>query len=48
MTNVARYPSFNDLPHPRPVLTAYGNSLLGEFVWIAIPVAVFVLALLIR
>lgn len=43
-----RYPDFNDPLHSRSVLTAYGRTPLGELIWLCIPLAVLILALLAR
>ncbi len=47
MMNISRYPRFNDHPYTqRPVLAAYGYTLLGELIWLAIPVIAIILCLL--
>ena len=49
MTDTSRYPNFNDHPvTQRQVLSVYGDTPLGELIWLAIPVIVFVLCLLVR
>lgn len=49
MNHVSRYPNFNNPPYcGRPVLAMYSGTLLGELIWLAIPLAVVALALLVR
>ena len=48
MRDFSRYPKFNDRPHERPILTMYGRTPLGELIWLVIPLAVIILALLAR
>jgi hypothetical protein len=48
MVDTSRYPRFNDHPHNRPVLGMFGSSPWSELIWLAIPVVVIILALLVR
>jgi hypothetical protein len=47
--NASRYPKFNDHPTDRPpILSVFGQTPLGELVWLIIPIAALVLAWLLR
>jgi hypothetical protein len=49
MNHVSRYPNFNNPPYGgRPVLAMYSRTPLGELIWLAIPLVVMALALLVR
>ncbi len=48
MIDNVHYPELNDRPHERPILAMYGDSPLGELIWVLIPVAIVVIALLMR
>ena len=49
MNHVSRYPNFNEHPYSqRPILAMYGDTVLGEWVWMIIPIAIFGLAVLFR
>ena len=43
MNSVSRYPRLNEPPFAsRPILSVHGSAPLGELIWLAIPVIVFV------
>jgi hypothetical protein len=49
MNHVSRYPNFNNPPYTeRPILSMYGRTVLGELVWMSIPLAVLILAVIFR
>ena len=48
MLNITRYPKFNDSPHDKPTLSMFGGTPVGELIWLMIPVAVILSALLAR
>ena len=48
MLDITRYPKFNDSPHAKPALSMFGRTPVGELIWLMIPVAVILSALLAR
>jgi hypothetical protein len=49
MNQVYRYPKFNEHPYnQRPILAMYGDTPLGELIWLAFPLLVIVLAVIFR
>jgi hypothetical protein len=48
MIDTNRYPKLNDLPHEKPMLSAFGGNVLGELVWLAIPALLFVVVYFLR
>ncbi len=49
MNQVYRYPKFNEHPYSqRPILAMYGDTPLGELIWLAFPLLVIVLAVIFR
>lgn len=48
MSNLTRYPQFNDQQHERPVLSMYGEGPWAEYTWLSFPVVALILTFLLR